>query len=78
MVPRFSSELIQSLRVTLQTIDEDFPSPADQPVVAELKRLLLLRLSELESAEREKSNSIDEPEGVESTPVVWVRMRPER
>ena len=47
-------ELIQSLRATLQTIDGDFPSLADQPVVAEVKRLLLLRLSEFESAEERK------------------------
>jgi hypothetical protein len=59
MSPRLSSELIQFIRVTLQKIDENFPTPADEPVVVELKRLLLLRLAELESAETDKSNSPD-------------------
>ena len=69
MVPRFSSELIQSLRVTLQKIEEDFPSQADEPVVAGLKRILLLRIAELESADTDKSNSVDGPtEGIESSP----------
>jgi hypothetical protein len=49
MSPQLSSELIQFLRVTLQTIDEEFPSKADEPVVAELKGLLLLRIGELEA-----------------------------
>ena len=42
----------------MQKIDENFPTPADEPVVAELKRLLLLRLAELESAgPRESSDA---------------------
>ena len=78
MSPRLSSELIQSLRVTLQKIDEEFPLQADEPVVAELKRLLLLRLAELESADTEKLNPNDEPtEAVASAPVVWLRLRSE-
>jgi hypothetical protein len=75
MSPQLSSELIRSLRVTLQKIDEDFPSQADEPVVAALKRLLLLRVAELESVGTDKSNSTDEPEGVESGSVVWLRLR---
>jgi hypothetical protein len=50
MSPAISSKLIQSLRVTLQKIEEDIPSQADEPVVATLKRLLHLRIAELESA----------------------------
>ena len=70
MAPRFSPELMQSLRVTLQKIEEDFPSQADEPVVAALKRILLLRIAELESADTDKSNSADEPtEGLEPSPV---------
>lgn len=73
---RPSSEVIQSLRVTLQKLEENFPAPEDQPVIEELRRLLLLRIAQLESAT--KSNSTEEcPEGVES-PVVWVRLRSER
>jgi len=59
----------------LQKIDENFPTPADEPVVAELKRLLLLRLAELESAGTCESNSTDEPEDVESDSVFWLRLR---
>jgi hypothetical protein len=70
MSPHLSSALIQYLRITLQKIDEDFPLQADEPIVAELKRLLLLRLAELEL------DSTDEPtEGIESGPVVWLRLR---
>jgi hypothetical protein len=59
MSPRVS-KLIQSLRETLQKIEEDFPSQADQSVVATLKRLLLLRIAELESDGNDKSDSINE------------------
>jgi hypothetical protein len=75
MSPRLSSELIRSLRVTLQKIDEEFPTQADEPAVAELKRLLLLRLAELEAADTDKSNSTNEPENDESGSVVWLRLR---
>ena len=76
MTPRLSSELVQSLRVTLQKIDEDFPRSEDEPVVAELKRLLLLRLAELESADTNKIESDDVPiQDIGSGPVVLVRMR---
>lgn len=75
MPSRLSSELLRSLRVTLQKIDEDFPSQTDELVVAALKRLLLLRVAELESAGTDESNSTDEPEGVESGSVVWLRLR---
>jgi hypothetical protein len=77
MPPRLSSELIRSLRITLQKIDEDFPSQADEPVVAALKRLLLLRLAELESAGAGESNLTDEPEGDESGSVLWLRLHSE-
>ena len=58
-----SSELIQSLRITLQTLEESFAAPDDQNVIAELKRIILLRIAELESvgaavelADAEKAN----------------------
>jgi hypothetical protein len=75
MSPELSSQLIQSLRVTLKKIDEEFPTQADEPVVAELKRLLLLRLAELEAADTDKSN--EPTEVMESGPVVWLRLRSE-
>jgi hypothetical protein len=46
--PRLSSELIQSLRITLQKLEENFASPDDQNVIAELKRIILLRIADLE------------------------------
>jgi hypothetical protein len=79
MTPRLSSELLQFLRVTLQTIDENFPSQEDEPVVAELKRLLLLRVAELESAGMDELNPTEEFEGLESAdPVFWLRLRSDR
>jgi hypothetical protein len=48
----------------------------DEPVIAELKRIVLLRIAELESADTDKSDSTDEPtEGAESAPVVCLRLR---
>ena len=75
MSPHLSSELIRFLRVTLQKIEQEFPSKADEPVVAELKRLLLLRVAELESAGMEEPKSAEEPEGDESRSVLWLRLR---
>lgn len=75
MSPHLTSELIRFLRVTLQKIDENFPSQADEPVVAELKRLLLLRVAELESDDIDKAMSTEEPEVVPSGPVFWLRLR---
>jgi hypothetical protein len=58
------SKLIRSLRVTLQKIDEDFPSQADEPIVTTLKRLLHLRIAELESDGKNKLKATGEPEGL--------------
>ncbi len=76
MVFRASPELIQSLRTTLQKIDEVFPSQADEPFDAELKRVVLLRIAELESEDTNESDSTDEAiDGVESGPIEWLRLR---
>ena len=75
MVFRASPELIQSLRVTLQKIDEVFPSQADEPFVAELRRVVLLRIAELESADTDEPNSMDEPEVVQRGRIDWLRLR---
>jgi hypothetical protein len=45
---RPASELIQSLRATLQRLEENFATPEDQPILAELKRILLHRIADLE------------------------------
>jgi hypothetical protein len=56
---RPSSELIQSLRVTLQRLEENFASPEDQPRIVELKHILLVRIADLEfvGAAVEKTNA---------------------
>ena len=56
---RPASELIQSLRSTLQKLEETCASPEDETLLAELKRILLLRIADLEfvGAAVEKGNS---------------------
>jgi hypothetical protein len=61
---RPTSELIQSLRVTLQKLEENFASPEDQPVVAELKRILLLRIADIEAID-----ALQEAEAIEAAPM---------
>ena len=48
---RPSFELIKSLRTTLLKLEESFASPEDQPQIAELKRILLLRIADIEFVE---------------------------
>ena len=48
---RPSDELIKSLRSVLQKLEENFASPEDQPHIAELKRILLLRIADIEFVE---------------------------
>jgi hypothetical protein len=59
MVQRPSSDLIQNLRATLQKLAESFDAADNQPVMAKLKSLLLLRIADLECAEasQEKKNT---------------------
>jgi hypothetical protein len=40
---------MQSLRAVLQKLEENFSSLEDQPMFAELRRLILLRIADLES-----------------------------
>src|SRR4051794_30547117 len=65
MEPRPASELIQSLRLTLQKIEENFASAEDEPNIAELKRILLLRIADIEATEAlrkaEASATANEP-----------------
>ena len=51
VIPRPPTELIRSLRVTLQKIEANFTSPEDEPNIAELKRILLLRIADMEALE---------------------------
>jgi hypothetical protein len=79
MSPHISSELIKGICATLQKLDEDFPSQADEPVVAELKRFLLLRIAELEAIESARANEASElngpPETDDSHSIVWLRLK---
>jgi hypothetical protein len=43
------SELIQSLRVALQEVEQTLFSPEDAFTLAEIKRLILTRIADLES-----------------------------
>jgi hypothetical protein len=65
---RPASELIRSLRATLLKLEENFASPEDWPMMAELKRIILLRIADLEfvGAVVEKDNAEEptQPEGV--------------
>jgi hypothetical protein len=51
MDPRPTNETIQNLRLTLQTLEQQFESVDDEPAMAELKRILLIRIADLEAAE---------------------------
>ena len=44
-------EAIENLRLTLQTLEQNFGSVDDEPSLAEFKRILLSRIAELEAAE---------------------------
>jgi hypothetical protein len=48
---RPSHDVIQSIRATLQQLEVNFPSLEDQPHLAELKRILLLRMADIEFVE---------------------------
>jgi len=59
MSHRQASELMQSLRAVLQKLEKNFSSLEDQPMFAELRRLILLHIADLESVEGavEKANA---------------------
>ena len=48
MRQRTPSEIIQSLRAMLRHIDENLAPDAEAPILVELKRIILLRIAELE------------------------------
>ena len=51
MSHRPASELMQSLRGVLQKLEKNFSSLEDQPMFAELRRLILLYIADLEFVE---------------------------
>jgi hypothetical protein len=55
------AETIESLRITLKKLEENFVSLEDEPTMGELKHILLLRIAELEALEC--------AEGIEPEPV---------
>ena len=48
MSDRPASEIIQSLRATLRKQEEEFASTENEPQIAELKRIILRRIANLE------------------------------
>ena len=62
MAPRSSKETLESLRVTLQKLEQTTDSPSNGQDVAELKQILLNRIAELEAL------SAMQPAEVESVP----------
>jgi hypothetical protein len=62
MAPRSSKETLESLRVTLQKLEQSTDSPSNGHDVAELKQILLNRIAELETL------SAMEPAQAESAP----------
>ena len=51
MVIRRSNDVLESLRVTLQKLEHGLDPIHDAPAMAELKRMLLLRIAELEAVD---------------------------
>jgi hypothetical protein len=49
MTPRSSKETLESLRVTLQKLEQTTDSPSNGQDIAELKQILLNRIAELEA-----------------------------
>ena len=49
MAPRSSKETLESLRVTLQKLEQTTDSPSNGQDIAELKQILLNRIAELEA-----------------------------
>jgi hypothetical protein len=49
MTPRSSKETLESLRITLQKLEQSPGSPSDTQDIAELKQILLNRIAELEA-----------------------------
>jgi hypothetical protein len=43
-----SRDFLSCIRLTLRRLEEEFPAPEDQSVSAELKRIILLRIDDLE------------------------------
>lgn len=57
---RPSSDLLVSLRATLQKLAENFRSAEDNPIMVELRRLLLLHIADLDNVEasQERENEL--------------------
>ena len=55
MEPNTAKKLKESIRQTLRNLEKDTELPLDSPALADLKKILLLRLAELEA------ETVDEP-----------------
>ena len=68
---RSSSELIQSLRITLQKLEESFASSEDESDMGELKRIILLRIADIEALQALEAASSTEALAIEARPSQW-------
>jgi hypothetical protein len=57
-----SHDFLSAVRLTLKRLEEEFPAPEDQSVIAELKRIILLRIADREfvaaAGERENAKEV--------------------
>ena len=60
VLQRPSSDLVVSLRAALQKLAEDFRSADDQPIMTELRRLLLLYIADLDNVEASETGKSTE------------------
>ena len=65
---RQASELMQSLRAVLQKLEKNFSSLEDQPMFAELRRLILLHIADLEFVENAELADANLPSVVQIEP----------
>ena len=61
MVGRPSVDTLESLRVTLQTLEQASSTMQDASALADLKRMVLLRIAELEAANTLPHDEVVEP-----------------
>ena len=56
---RPTSGVIENLRIALQQMEQNFDSSENEPAVAELRRILLIRIADLEAAVAQEPGNSD-------------------
>ena len=72
MGPRPNSEVIENLRITLQKLELNFDSSEDEAAVAALKRILWLRIADLEAAGGPEHTPAEDAQATDDLPLVVV------